>query len=245
MKSVFPIFLLLIFFYLDTDNKDLPTFIEKPPTADLELNIHSSMSQHQVPSYLRPSYENLYQDSYVFSNHNWAFKWFTISKLWTILIYSCRWIFKNSPSDQDFPAVIYRSDHVNHPDRDDSGNIHCNSQHLHSKAKERWMNKKSISKHLSTEFVPFHTHNTLGTVINNQVSKISSDSEMLVEEPPTHTSVFQEILNDLESDILFKKHIFLLTYRSCPNHLLLKIFQMMINLLMRLSMLKLSKLQYH
>ena len=54
MKSVFLIFLLLIFFYLDTDNKDLPTFIEKPPTADLELDIHSSMSQHQVPSFLCP-----------------------------------------------------------------------------------------------------------------------------------------------------------------------------------------------
>ena len=116
-------------------NKDLPTFIEKPPTADLELDIHSSMSQHQVPSYLRPSYENLYQDSYVFSNqstcnseiflknnvekvthkktfrerflhlHNWAVKWFTISKLWTISIYLCPWIFKNSHSDQVFPEV--------------------------------------------------------------------------------------------------------------------------------------------
>ena len=62
-------------------NKDLPTFTEKPPTVDLKLDIHSSISQHQVPgnkdtgvkhvhqvshdpyprpSYLRPSHEKLY-----------------------------------------------------------------------------------------------------------------------------------------------------------------------------------------
>eukprot|EP00090_Calanus_glacialis_P004073 TRINITY_DN13020_c0_g1_i1.p1 TRINITY_DN13020_c0_g1~~TRINITY_DN13020_c0_g1_i1.p1 ORF type:complete len:1584 (-),score=357.76 TRINITY_DN13020_c0_g1_i1:90-4673(-) len=125
-----------------------------------------------------------------------------------------------SDSMQDFPAVIYRSDHVQHPDEDEFGNIHCDSHNLYLKAKERWMKDKSTSEDLSSQFVPFHDHNkhqhrsqmfksfqvdrdsdTLSSVINNQVSSKYSDSEMLVQQPPVRNSVFQELLNNLETDI--------------------------------------------
>jgi len=135
----------------------------------------------------------------------------------------------NSDSKQDFPAVIYRSDHVHHPDEDASGNIHCDSHHLYLKAKERWIKDKSLSEDTSSQFVPFHDHtkhqhrsqkfkslkvdrdsDTLNTVIKNRVSRKISDSEILVQEPPVHNSLFQELLSDLETDIhsVHKPHSF-------------------------------------
>jgi len=126
----------------------------------------------------------------------------------------------NSDSMQDFPAVIYRSDHVWHPDEDESGNLHCDSHHLYLKARERWMKDKSMSEDLSSQFAPFHDHNkhqhrsqmfksfqvdrdsdTLSSVITKKISSKNSDSEMLVQEPPVSSSVFQELIKDLETDI--------------------------------------------
>lgn len=127
----------------------------------------------------------------------------------------------DSDTLQDFPAVIYRSDHVRHPEKDGRAKVHCDSHHLYLKTKERWMKDNPRSEDLSSQFVrsddlndkhkyrsqTFETlqvnrpSDTLNTVINNKDSFRNPFSETLVQEPPARKSVFQELLNDLETDI--------------------------------------------